>query len=194
MSSYIIIRHAQSHHNKGTTQNLDSPLTDKGIKQAERLAIELGRYDLKGYALHVSPFLRTLMTAERIVANIPSLTAIVDPLLSEALAPHYSGVFVPRRQYDYPKFDWSHFVGAGFLQHREDGLEFFPRVESAFGRMPTKAIVVSHGMFCLAFGKKAAGTLRKNEDWDDSIGNASITHIEDGQVKKWGCALHLEKV
>lgn len=157
------------------------------------VANELTQYDLEGHVLHVSPFLRTLMTADKIVKKNPSLIAIVDPLISEALSPDYSGVFVPRRQYDYPHFDWSHFVGAGFLQHHEDGKEFFPRVESAYGRMQRKVVVVSHGMFCLAFAKRAAHTLKKNEGWDDSIGNASITHVSEGVIKKWGYDKHLKE-
>lgn len=179
-------------NNKNLTKNLDSALTDLGIKQAECLGEEISTYDLEGYVMHISPFLRCLMTAKAISDRNPKLVGIIDPMISEALSPNYSGVFVPRRQYDFPQFDWSHFVGAGFLQHHEDGREFFPRVESAYGRMQRKVVVVSHGMFCLAFAKKAAGTLQKNEGWDDSIGNASITHVEDGVIKKWGCAKHIK--
>ena len=191
MSNYIIIRHAQSNHNKGKTKNLDSALTHLGSEQAENLANELCKYDLTGHVMHVSPFLRCLMTAETITKKIPKIRVIIDPLISEALGPKYAGVFIHRRQYAFEQFDWSHFVGAGFLQQHEDGNEFYPRVEAAFDRMTDKTIVVSHGMFCLAFAKKAAGTLKKNEHWDDSIGNASITHVSNKSIVKWGCRKHL---
>lgn len=94
MSNYIIIRHAQSFHNEGSTNNLDSPLTEKGIKQAEMTANALAQYNLNNHVLHVSPFLRTLMTANCIAKKNPNLVIIVDPLISEALSPDYSGVFI----------------------------------------------------------------------------------------------------
>lgn len=194
--SVIIIRHGRSQHNVGATTSLDSPLTEFGELQARIV----GKYlrsgamgDLSDYKIHVSPFLRCLMTADLIRQEAfgkASNLFIVDPLVAEYISVSNPPVELQVRKDQFPNFIWP---DEPYLIHQgEHGEHFLRRMYKAHDNLHSKSIVVSHGMPCLTLAKELQGPLQYIPIWDHSINNCSITWVENGRQKWYGRTLHHE--
>lgn len=200
--SAIIIRHGRSQHNVGLTDSLDSPLTDFGVEQAKVVGRYLGSGamgDLSGHVFHVSPFLRTLMTACNIREAggemLQEATFLVDKNVAEYFDPKNPDVVVPNRRNDFPHFDWSCHLNehpADYIHKGEIPEHFLRRVQKAHDELSDKTVVVSHGMTCLALAYELTGPLQHLPIWDHSINNCSITWVENGRKKWHGRNLHHE--
>jgi len=199
----IIIRHGRSQHNVGATDSYDSPLTEFGEIQARTV----GKYlrtgamgDLSGFVVHVSPFLRCLMTADFIRQEAGDMLANahfkIDPLVSEYLSPGKPDVHIPRRHEQFSAFNWD-----AFDQFTHDGVyinkpelseHYLRRIHKAFDNLSNKSLVVSHGMPCLTLALEATGPLQYIPVWDHSINNCSVSWVENGRKKWHGRNLHHE--
>ena len=71
MTELVLIRHGESEANAGLSNNPDCALTQRGIEQAAGLGRELARHDLSRFMALVSPYRRTVQTAEQIAASAP---------------------------------------------------------------------------------------------------------------------------
>ena len=67
-SELILIRHGESEANASLTEHPDSRLTELGVRQALEVGQQLRNLDLRRYLCLVSPYERTLRTAEHIAA------------------------------------------------------------------------------------------------------------------------------
>lgn len=193
----LIVRHARSQHNCGQTDCLDSPLTEFGELQAETV----GRYlssskshqnlPLQEFEYFVSPFLRCLQTMKAIYneANIkPKVTVL--PILGEYLA--FDTVSVPRRQEEFPEYDWSEFPFDSFLQEADYIDSFARRMHRVYESMGPRSVVVTHGMVVMTLAHIAMGNNDTIPLWDHSINNCSLTWIQSGRKRWWGRVLHHE--
>lgn len=86
----LLVRHGQSQHNLDQTGGDDSPLTELGRRQAERVGHYLaGRYQIT--ALYASPMQRARETAEIINQNL-GLPLQFLPDLREAEGPYWAAL------------------------------------------------------------------------------------------------------
>lgn len=77
MTELLLIRHGESEANAGISTDPDCALTDLGREQARRLGERLKEPDLSGFAGIISPYRRTVQTAE-IIAAVTGLTFTED--------------------------------------------------------------------------------------------------------------------
>lgn len=188
MKSIFIFRHAESKHNIGESDDLDSELSERGQRQAERLLKYLDEnYRLDEYMGFVSPFQRCLETAR----YIPCKEMIVEPAIHElsSVFPE-EGIIVPGRSRSYVDYTWPpnnqwHF-------HREQPHEFLGRLRKFIQKLPEQSVVVSHGLPCILLTRMLLG-INVNEvpEWNNDVANASLTHIENGKLVCMGrCDFH----
>jgi broad specificity phosphatase PhoE len=179
MKETIIIRHAETYYNINETENLDSNLTERGVRQAVGLATYLGDSgDADGFSGLVSPFVRTLETALAIHAAT-GVPFMVFPLVSEygatwSKVPYH--VFVPARQEQYPMFDWSLYQH-GELFTAETFNQFLDRMRKVLeSDLPEKTVIVSHGavVYTLVDLLTGGGML---EEGYGQVTNASVTKL-----------------
>lgn len=144
----LIVRHAETQYNVGDTEFLDSNLTHKGWEQARGVAEYLKKSgDAEGFVGLVSPYKRTLQTAERIHA-LTGTPFKVFPLAAEYAA-EWSRVpydiRVSKHSDEFPMFDWSLYPE----EHRftkESFNKFLDRMRNLLASdLPEKTLVVSHG-------------------------------------------------
>lgn len=128
----------------------DSPLTQRGILQADRmagrLAQEIGEFSIP-FEFHVSPLGRALQTAARIALAIP-FAAGEDARLMEVTTGSWDGMTLYEIDVEYPgalagadAFDW--------YFRSPDGETFdsaCARVESWLSDIAAPVIAVSHGL------------------------------------------------
>lgn len=150
MRNLIIVQHCQSeHHVNGLTGGwTDTPLTDLGIEQANRVANALKDMLDGEYVIYSSDLLRAKETAE-IIRNILGLDIKIEEGLRErnyGIAKDQSSKWLKERRSPMPK--------VGRLDHRpiegaETYREFYNRVTSAMAQIDDtgteNVIVVSHG-------------------------------------------------
>lgn len=197
MSKYYIIRHGQSQHNCGKTDSLDSPLTENGVVQARTVGKFLARTveDINEFVIYTSPLLRCLMTTEQIVEGskgvLSNSRVKVRPLIHESLPPDSRLVHIPVRSDQFPNFDWS-LMSQTFTIGPDDGRKLINRSDRAIQESYEKSILVSHGSTCMALAICASQQEKKMRDWDHSISNASITFVENGDIRWWGRVLKFD--
>jgi broad specificity phosphatase PhoE len=121
----IIIRHGETDYNiKGLFQGqLDSVLTERGIRQAEYTAERLK--DTRMDAIYASPLKRALATAE-IVRGGRDVPICVDERIQEIGCGHWEGLEVDRIKRDYAH-GFENWTTRPHL-HRIDGGETFREV------------------------------------------------------------------
>ncbi len=152
LKTVYLVRHGQSEGNIGDTfQPTDSPLTEKGRRQAEHIAHRIGALEVE--ALVASPWMRTRQTAEAVA-------------LSTGLDVEYSDLFVERTRPSWsagkPKNDpkaldleirWAESLYDPSLRV-EDGENFTDITDRAdralkylTSRNESSIVVVTHGYF-----------------------------------------------
>lgn len=192
MKEIIIIRHGQSRHNIGLTDDLDSELTENGYNQCINTAKYLKKYiNLEDWSGFTSPFLRCLQTSS-IISLLDDIKFTVDVRLREnpCLLPA-PGLFISKRDKEFCQFDWSlipyppHLVNNG-------SEEYINSLKESIEAMPEKAIIVTHGTAVMTLADMAQGSVIQHlPPWDVKdprkwIDNASITHIRNQQLVCWG--------
>jgi len=102
----LIIRHAESRRNMGVSYNLDSTLTDSGMKQACRTATWLyENFKFEGYKGLVSPYYRTLQTAS-VISEVIESDFCVDDRLVEYRFRNPNIINIPNRSLLFQNIDW----------------------------------------------------------------------------------------
>jgi broad specificity phosphatase PhoE len=181
MKEFLLIRHGQSFYNIRETTDLDSELTEDGAAQALVTAKYLrDRYDhLNGWKGRVSPFKRTLQTAQ-IVNEVCGIEFEVDYGAVEIMV-KYDRVPLKCRMDEYPHFYWPKFMQKDIVYCRESMEWFWQRMKEymeSFG--DGKWLVVSHGTPVQRMHDYLVGDDR--EASFDLIKNCSITHVVDGKT------------
>ena len=157
MNTLLLIRHGESEWNRiGRIQGQqNSPLTDKGIKQAHRVGNRLvSVLRDRAFRMYVSPLLRAQQTAQ-IIASILGLDAdeiVVDERLNDFNLGEISGTYGwDEVAKSYPELgrlrleDPMRFHPPG----GESGAQFSARLEAFLNSLPDDGVinlVVSHGV------------------------------------------------
>ncbi len=178
----ILVRHAESMWNAQVSDSLDSTLTLKGVSQAQRLANFLRKsIDCRGVVGFTSPFDRCVLTSMPIRRQTgirffvkSEIAELTDDFPGE-------GVEVPCRKDRYLDIEWGNYYTTVF--HKEPSEVFLGRLRSFLDSIPNRSLVVTHGSVVQTLIEMALGVkVGSVPMWDNSIGNASITHIKNGTV------------
>ena len=190
--SIFLIRHGETVGNASRTVQLpDSPLSPRGLAQAERLARRLAR---EGIARIVaSDYARAAATAERL-QQATGVSLAFDPLLQERN-------FGDIRGTAYAALGFDMFAPAYAPPNGESWPVFHARVDQAWARLqqlaaatPGHLAVVTHGLVCRSLAARHLllpdGAVVP-ERWE----NTSLTVVEcpaPWRVRLLNCIAHLE--
>lgn len=184
----LLIRHATAFD----PSNPDTPISEDGIRQAEKLGDLLLDFDLEGFEAVSSPLLRCLQTAS-ILSQTLGRKFTVQPELAETpvFLDDTDTFCVPNRKDQFPQFKWP--SSEDFIYNKEAASEFHTRSERVLHSLPSKTIVVTHyGLICnmtrLALCEDRASVVA-----GQVIPPASVTYInrEELQCLGWNHAEHL---
>jgi broad specificity phosphatase PhoE len=181
----ILVRHGESEWNRsGRYQGqLDAPLSELGVRQAEALAVRLATEELD--AIYTSPLQRARRTAEEIAKFHPTVPFKEDAALLEIHHGDWQGLYATevRERYAEQLQEWRNFPtrcqmpnGESFSNILKRSLNFRERVCREYG--PDASIVVStHDVVVKILIADALGMHmdRINRLW---ITNASISVVE----------------
>jgi broad specificity phosphatase PhoE len=172
----ILVRHAESMWNAKMSEDLDSTLTFNGVSQAQRLASFIRKsVDCRGFIGFTSPFDRCLLTSMPIRRQT-GIRFFVRPEIAEL-----DGVEVPCRKDEYLDIEWGNYYTTTF--HQEPSEVFLQRLRAFLESIPNRSMIVTHGSVVQTMIEMALGVkVHQVPAWDNSIGNASITHIRAGTV------------
>lgn len=149
MSSFVFLRHGQTEANRlGVMSggNLDIPLNQEGLRQAQECRVELARYfakEFSGQGVHVlqSPMLRAVQTVDQLLPDVKFSRRQSLEQLREWRVGFWEG----HRWESVPNpFDWQTDPPGGESRDR-----FALRVEDALSKiwaLPEPRLVVAHGM------------------------------------------------
>lgn len=181
----ILVRHGESEWNRiGRYQGqLDAPLSDLGLRQAEALAKRLSTEKLD--AIFSSPLQRARRTAEAIAQYHPSLEIQHDPALLEIHHGDWQGLYAPevREKYAEALEEWRVYPtrsqmpnGESFSNILKRTLNFRERVCQQYGS-DASIVVSTHDVVVKILIADALGMHmdRINRLW---ITNASISVVE----------------
>lgn len=192
MTRIFLIRHGETVGNATRVVQLpDSPLSPRGVAQAERLARRLAR---EGVArILSSDFARAATTAEHLRRATGAPLAF-EPLLRERS-------FGDLRGTPYAELGVDMFAPDYAPPNGESWPEFHARVDQAWARVQAVAAttqghlaVVTHGLVCRSLAARhlaLADGLTAPERWE----NTSLTVIEcpaPWRVRLLNCAVHLD--
>lgn len=190
--SIFIIRHGETASNAArVVQMPDTPLSERGLAQAERLARRMER---DGVArVLTSDHSRALMTAERIRAATGAPLEI-DELLRERDFGEIRG---------RPYAELGNIMAPDYEPPGgETWQEFHARVESAWSLIqgaaaetPGNLAVVTHGLVCfsLLHNHLALGELPPPDMRFGNTGVTIVDHQAPYTVRKIGCVEHLDE-
>jgi probable phosphoglycerate mutase len=114
---FLLVRHGQTQYNAdGRVQGqIDIPLNDTGMWQAERIGERLSRYSPR--AIITSDLSRAADTARAIAAHHPSVRFLETELLREVAYGVFEGMHLPEIKQTYPE---------EYLQWREGDIGYTP--------------------------------------------------------------------
>jgi broad specificity phosphatase PhoE len=188
--SIFVVRHGETDLNAARIVQLPgTPLSTRGIAQAERVAQRLAR---AGVARILSSDLaRAVMTASRI-ATATGLPVEHDALLRER-------DFGAIRGTPYAELDFDIFAPGYVPPEGESWEEFRARVARAWERVtrtaaatPGHLAVVTHGLVCHVLAERH---VRCDEAAPESWPNTSVTEIDAAEpwtVRVLNCVAHLQ--
>ena len=189
--SIFIVRHGETAWNAARIVQLPHiPLSERGIAQADRLALRLAGVGIA--RILSSDFLRAHMTAERIAARTGAVCES-EPLLRERDFGELRGV-------SYTALGCDIFAPEYTPPGGESWRDFHARVERAWARIQRVAAsssgnlaVVTHGLLCRTLVERhlaLGGELPPIGRW----ANTSVTEIDAGPpwtVRCLNCVAHL---
>jgi broad specificity phosphatase PhoE len=194
----VIVRHGESHYNLGTTQNLDSQLTETGMKQS-CITIDwlLKNIDLFDYKAMTSPYLRCLQTSS-VLAEMSDIPVVVNDNLREL---HLSlkkadiiggGLNIPNRAVSFPNLLWNEWKVDFKFFSNEKVPQFVDRMASFVGTLSGNIIMVTHAVAHRTISDLLTGKSPEElkERWKDSkifledtaIHNCGITMVVNGEL------------
>lgn len=185
MRELVVIRHGQSQYNVHLTTNLDSELTEEGVRQVRAAGKFLCEQfpHIQHFVGKTSPYLRCLMTA-RIIKEETGLDFWVDSGAREVMMT-YESCHVPSRRDEFPEFIWSKYPSVGITFENETEEEFTDRimVYENILRNDEKVLVVSHGTPSTALAEISVGQYERAPISNGTyVDNASVTYVRDGKL------------
>lgn len=202
----VLIRHGESFYNIGHTNNLDSHLTETGIKQVCLTAEWLrNAFDLTGFSAITSPYLRTLQTAS-IICELNDLPCKVDSQIREFHIHQQKpqliggGMRIANRSFMFSNLQWPS------NECKEDVAFYLNESKSQFVDRLAKLVyntreqgynrllIITHGACCKVLPELIVGhdseyvknIFNTDENlWsgNEDIPNCAITWIKDNEIK-----------
>lgn len=202
ITQVILIRHGQTEWNKQRRMqgHSDSPLTEKGVRQAELLGNRLAQ--MKFDALYCSDSGRAHHTA-RCVAEATGQPVIVEPGLRERSFGVFEGLTREEMMARYPD-EYARFKSRDphyAMPQGESGTAFRARAIACMDGIVTRhrgqqLVVVTHGLVLDVFYRLAMG-IPAHEPRVHELVNAGINRLRhDGDtwhIEVWGDGSHLEE-
>ena len=190
-----LVRHGETSLNAvRTIQRPDTPLSERGVKQAERVGQRLASAGID--MILTSDHVRTRATAEAI-HTATGAPIEIEPLLRERNFGIHRGCAYAELEVDIFAPDYTPPEGESEPQFQTRVGEAWAAVRAAATRAHGPIAVVSHGLVCHALLKDhlvvAAGVDAAAVQWV----NACVTEIEATPGPKWritrlACARHLD--
>ncbi|MDJ0661548.1 MAG: histidine phosphatase family protein [Crocosphaera sp.] len=179
----IIVRHGETEWNtqNRVTGQLDSPLTPKGIQQADAIANRLCRFQFSSF--YSSDLGRAVQTAN-IIAEICGKNVIFDSQLREWNMGIFQGLTVsqmyekfPQRQKEYYTKNDDYLIpkGESFRQCRNRGSRVFNKM--AERHLDETVVVVTHGCLLMSFFEVVLN-LPPGNCWRAKLDNANFSSFE----------------
>ena len=198
----ILIRHGQTEWNKQRRMqgHSDSPLTEKGVLQAQMLGKRLATMSFD--ALYSSDSGRAHHTA-RCVAEATGHPLVVEPGLRERNFGVFEGLTREEMMERYPD-DYARFKARDpefAMPNGESGVAFRARAIACMDRIVARhrgqhLVVVTHGLVLDVFYRLAMG-IPPHEPRIHELVNAGINRLRhDGErwhIEVWGDGSHLEE-
>lgn len=195
----LIIRHPRSAGNIRTSDDHDCEITEFGYRQARTVAKFLrDHFDLYGFSLFTSPWLRCLEMADAIQRTVRSrhnlMPFTVLPDLREYINHGWREVELLLRRHEYRSMNWDMFSNQTEKMTFKDEFneQLIARVRRLHDFLPQKSVVITHGLPALTLMHVATKDANYIPIWDYSIDNASMTLIVNGKVVWLGRNLFAE--
>jgi len=188
----VLVRHGETDGNATRrVQFPDTPLSERGLAQAERLGARLGALGIE--RILVSDYARAHMTAEP-VARESGARLEVEPLLRER---HFGEL----RGQAYDEIGFDPFVqgyqppgGESWEVFRERVAQAWERVTAVAAGMQGNLAVVTHGLVCHVVADTHV-VLPEGTTWQGGFRNTSVSLIERNaphRVELLNCTAHLD--
>ena len=190
--SIFVIRHGETPGNAARiVQTPETPLSPRGIEQADRLGQRLSGREIGG--ILASDLVRAAMTAERLADAVGAPVAF-DPLLQERNFGDVRGI-------PYADLDVDLFAAGYAPPGGEDWATFHARVGRAWAHIREASArtrghlaVVTHGLVCFSLVHRHFA-LAGGEAAPVRFGNTSLTIVDAAPpwtVRRINCTSHLE--
>lgn len=202
MTRVIILRHGETEWNAVNREqgHLDSPLTTKGIEQAEQVARRLSSAGAS--ALYTSDLGRAEHTA-RIIGGATGLSLRRDPRLRERHMGIFQGLTITESDHQYAqeraayRADDTYVIPGG-----ESGVQRADRAFACLEELATRhpdetLIIVTHGGLLMGIVERTlglpAGAGRRFRKRNTAI-NVFSRDPSGWRLESWGDAAHLEEI
>jgi probable phosphoglycerate mutase len=196
----IAVRHGETEWNleRRDMGQLDSPLTERGVRQAEALAARLGSMPID--ALYTSDLGRAVQTA-RIIAATTGLEPVPDARLRERHLGIFQGLTKPEAGDLFPD-EFAEYVRLGHYYHIPGGESGEQRTRRSVAALTDIAerhrdatvVVVTHGSFLMGFFEHVL-SMEPGNGWRFRRQNAAYNdfeHTADGwSLNTWNDTQHL---
>jgi probable phosphoglycerate mutase len=187
-----LIRHGETAHNAARVlQHPETPLSERGLAQAERLARRLAGAGI-GLVL-ASDYERALRTAD-VLARATGAPVVSDALLQERDFGALRGRPYGELGFDPFAADYEPPGGESWPVFLERVARAWQRVREAAAQAPGSLAVVTHGLVCGALVRHHL-TLAEGAARPAGFGNTAVTEIESAppwRVRLLACTAHLE--
>jgi broad specificity phosphatase PhoE len=194
----IIIRHGESHYNFGTTQGLDSQLTELGMKQC-CITVDwlMKNVELRDFKAMCSPYLRCLQTASVITEMTRIPIEVHDDLGELHLASKKmnvigGGATIPNRSILFSNLKWVNWNVESKFFGNERISQFVDRVAEFTSKLTDKVLLVTHAVthkiICDLLTSRTAEEIKSA--WkspvtfmnETAIYNCGITIVANGEL------------
>ncbi len=188
--SIFVVRHGETDLNAARIVQLPgTPLSTRGIAQAERVAQRLARAGVAG--ILSSDLARAAMTASR-VATATGLPVAPEPLLRERDFGRIRGTPYAALDHDIFAPDYVPPDGESWTDFRARVAAAWERIVSVAATTPGHLAVITHGLVCHVLLERH---VRCTEPAPASWPNTSVTEIEGTDpwtVRVLNCVAHLD--
>ena len=190
-----LVRHGETPLNTARVlQHPDTPLSERGVAQAERVAQRLAEAGIA--AVLTSDYARALATAEAVRAATGALVE-VEPLLRERNFGIYRGCAYHSLKVDINAPDHAPPGGESVPEFEARVAVAWAAVRAAAARAPGPVAVVSHGLVCRTLAREHLAAAPGIDVAAAKWVNACVTEIETAPGPRWtiarlACAEHLD--
>ncbi len=199
----IAVRHGETEWNveRRDMGQLDSPLTARGVRQAQALASRLA--ELPFDALYTSDLGRAMQTAQ-IIAAATGMEPVPDARLRERHLGIFQGLTKPEAAAKFPH-EYTDYVRLGHCYEIPQGESGEQRTTRSIAALTDIAerhvdetvVVVTHGSFLMGFFEHVLA-MKPGNGWRFRRQNAAYNDFEhtiDGwSLKTWNDTVHLEGI